>query len=240
MGEWENGRSSAGEPRIDNRQSAIDNSAMAIEAVIFDFGGVIVGGGAMGDAGPALWLEVEARFGLPAGTVWNAVYLENAAWMRLRVGEGTQDTWHAAIHEAVSKVADADSAQAILTALGDRGSVEFNDGMIPLIKSLKRGGYRVGLCSNAAPGLEDDLINHYQIYGLFNDVINSATVRLAKPDPRIFALAASRIRTPIERCFFTDDLPHNIEAARAAGMTAYQFDNAVNLRAALKDAGVRL
>lgn len=213
---------------------------MAIEAVIFDFGGVIVGGGAMGAAGPVLWQEVEARFALPEGTIWNAVYLANPAWMRLRVGEGTHDDWHAVVAEGVAKAADEDSAQRIIAALGERSPAQFNDGMVPLIKALRRGGYRVGLCSNAAPGLEDDLINRYQIYGLFNDVINSATVRLAKPDPRIFALAASRIRTPIERCFFTDDLAHNIEAARASGMTAYQFDNAANLRVALKDAGVRV
>lgn len=216
------------------------SARMTIEAVIFDFGGVIVSGGGVG-GGPALWAEIEGRFNLPPATIWNAVYLQNAAWTNLRVGVGTHDIWHAAVHEAVAKVADDASARAVLAALGEKGGApEFNEGMIPLIKQLGRNGYRVGLCSNAAPGLEQELISHYQIHGLFDDVINSATVRLAKPDPRIFALAASRIRVPIDRCFFTDDLAHNIEAARAAGMTAYQFDNAANLRAALKTAGVRI
>lgn len=211
---------------------------MAIEAIIFDFGGVIVSGGGAGDSGPELWREIERRFNLPAGTLFNAVYLENEAWKRLRVGEGTHDIWHAAVHEAVAKVADDDAARDVLAALGER-RVEFNEGMIPLVKRLGRK-YKVGLLSNAAPGLEEELINHYQIYGLFKDVINSATVRLAKPDPRIFALAAARIRIPIERCFFTDDLAPNVEAARTAGMTAYQFDNCAGLTAALKAAGVRI
>ncbi len=213
--------------------------SMGIEAVIFDFGGVIVSGGGAGDSGPELWLETERRFSLPPGTIFNAVYLENDAWMRLRVGEGTHDIWHAAVHEAVAKAADDDAAHEILVALGERRGVEFNEGMIPLIKRLGRK-YKCGLLSNAAPGLEDELIKHYQIYGLFKDVINSATVRLAKPDPRIFALAASRLRIPIDRCFFTDDLPHNVEAARTAGMTAYQFDNCAGLTAALQAAGVRI
>lgn len=221
---------------------------MAIEAVIFDFGGVIVPGSPSSDAVDSPFSILEREHGLPSGFLWRAVYIENPGWRRLRVGDGSFDEWNAEARKQIAEVSNATTADAVLDALeasrpqGKRLSESapvFNEGMIPLIKQLRRS-YRVGLLSNAAPGLEDDLINHYQIHGLFHDVINSATVRLAKPDPRIYALAASRIRVPIESCFFTDDLPHNIEAARAAGMTAYQFDACTGLRAALKAAGVRL
>jgi putative hydrolase of the HAD superfamily len=109
--------------------------------------------------------------------------------------------------------------------------------MIDLIQRL-RGRVKVGLLSNAAPGLEEDLREHYRIDALFDDIINSATVQLAKPDPRIYALAAERLGLPVAKCFFTDDLPHNIEAARAAGMVAHQFAGCSGLREALLAAGV--
>jgi putative hydrolase of the HAD superfamily len=210
---------------------------MAIAAIIFDFGGVIVSGGAMG-GGPPLWVETEARFGLAEGSLWKAVYLENEAWLGLRVGEGSHEIWHDSIRGRLSTLCDADTAERVVAALKERTGVQLNEGMVPLITRLRRR-YRIGLLSNAAPGLEDELVNQYQVHGLFHDIINSATVRLAKPDPRIFALAASRIRVPVDQCFFTDDLLHNVEAARAAGMTAYQFDNCEGLTAALENAGVQ-
>jgi putative hydrolase of the HAD superfamily len=211
---------------------------MAIEAIIFDFGGVIVPGSPVADGAASPYGLFEQERGLEQGSIFRAMYLENPTWLKLRVGEGTSDIWHASVHEALLKLTDAATAQEVLGMITEKRPAEFNEGMISLIKRLGRN-YKVGLLSNAAPGLEEDLINHYQIHGLFKDVINSATVRLAKPDPKIFALAASRIRAPIDRCFFTDDLLPNIEAARAAGMTAYQFDNCAGLTAALEAAGVR-
>ncbi|MGE5595106.1 MAG: HAD family hydrolase [Hyphomicrobiales bacterium] len=210
-----------------------------IAAVIFDFGGVIIPGA--GDANALAdqatpFGRIEARYGLEPGTLWAAHY-ETETWRRLRVGEGTAELWHASVHEALLGQVDAETARAILAELGEPRPVEFNEGMIELIQRL-RGRVKVGLLSNAAPGLEEELAGHYRIDHLFDDIINSATVRLAKPDPRIYALAAERLGVDLRRCFFTDDLPHNIEAAREAGMTAHQFDGYEGLVRALQAAGV--
>ena len=61
------------------------------------------------------------------------------------------------------------------------------------------------------------------ILDLFDDVVCSADVGLAKPDPRVYALAASRLRLEPGECVFIDDLAGNVEAARAAGMLAVHF-----------------
>jgi putative hydrolase of the HAD superfamily len=218
----------------------------AIRAVIFDFGGVIVPGSPQADAADSPYAAIERDHGLEPGFLWRAVYLENPDWMRLRVGEGCEDDWQAGACQVVAAVTGGERAAGIVEAVfalrpQGRGlpgtGLAFNEGMIELLRRL-RGRYRVGLLSNAAPGLEDDLREHYGIYDLFDDVINSATVRMAKPDARIFALAAERHGIGTAECFFTDDLPHNVEAARAAGMTAHQFAGYAGLAAALRDAGI--
>jgi putative hydrolase of the HAD superfamily len=69
-------------------------------------------------------------------------------------------------------------------------------------------------------------------------VINSARVGLAKPDVRIFHLAAEALGVPTSACVFTDDIPRNVEGARTAGMRAFQFQGAAHLESELRALGV--
>jgi putative hydrolase of the HAD superfamily len=63
---------------------------------------------------------------------------------------------------------------------------------------------------------------------------------MAKPDTRIYALAAKRLGVPAENCVFVDDLPANVEGARAAGMLGIHFliDEGHDLAAQLAALGV--
>ena len=215
----------------------------AIRAVIFDFGGVIIPGEG-GPDGP--FAQLERRFALPDGFLFRALYLENEGWRRLRVGEGSEREWSAGClallrgevgeTRATELFAAMQSLRPQGDALANRKPV-FNEGMLDLMARL-RTRCTVSLLSNAAPGLEAELRDHYRIHNLFHDVINSATVRLAKPDPRIYHLAAARLALPPEACFFTDDLAHNIEAARGVGFTGHLFEGCEGLVAALEAAGV--
>ncbi|MGD9935294.1 MAG: HAD family hydrolase [Dehalococcoidia bacterium] len=218
---------------------------MTIGAVIFDFGGVIVPGSPSGDDPNSRWAMLERQHGLPSGSLFDAFYLKNPAWLQLRVGGSSDDQWRAESHAQVAALADSQVADAVVTAVwaarpqGDtlRGEALFNDGMVELVQRL-RGRVKVSILSNAAPGLERELREHYRIYDLFDDVINSATVRLAKPDVRIFGLAAGRLGLQPSACFFTDDLAHNVEAARSTGMQAHQFLGYAGLAEALIAAGL--
>lgn len=218
---------------------------MTIEAVIFDFGGVLVPGSPSGDDPNSPLARLERDHSLPAGSLFDAIYLKNAAWLQLRVGGSSFEAWSETCVENISALAGPETAASIVDAVmaarvqGDalRGAPVFNDGMVDLVRNL-RTSRKVSILSNAAPGLERELREHYRIYDLFDDVVNSATVRLAKPDPRIFGLAAGRLGLQPAACFFTDDLPHNVAAAREAGMTAHQFRGHPGLVEALREAGV--
>jgi 2-haloacid dehalogenase len=66
----------------------------------------------------------------------------------------------------------------------------------------------------------------------------SGEVGLAKPDPRIFALAIERCRLDPARTVFIDDSPRNVEAGRNAGLHALHFRDPDQLRADLKRLGM--
>ena len=71
------------------------------------------------------------------------------------------------------------------------------------------------------------------IFELFADIVVSGEERVAKPDPRIYAIAEARFGLPPERLFFTDDNPANVAAAAARGWQAHLFTGAAALEAEL-------
>lgn len=80
----------------------------------------------------------------------------------------------------------------------------------------------MSVLSNADHSLQDTL-RRQGIHDLFHDVVCSADVGLAKPDPRVFALAAERLGVEAASCLFVDDTEANVAAARDAGMAAVHF-----------------
>ena len=51
-------------------------------------------------------------------------------------------------------------------------------------------------------------------------IVYSHEVGLAKPDPAVYALTAERLGVRPEAIAFLDDVPANVEAARACGWQA--------------------
>ena len=51
----------------------------------------------------------------------------------------------------------------------------------------------------------------------------SCSVGVAKPDPRIYRIAAERLGVEPGECLFVDDQPPFVEGARAAGMDAVRL-----------------
>lgn len=64
-------------------------------------------------------------------------------------------------------------------------------------------------------------------------VFCSGEFGVSKPEAAIFHRCAERLGLPLETIMFVDDKRDNTEAARALGMQAHHFRNAVGLREAL-------
>lgn len=68
------------------------------------------------------------------------------------------------------------------------------------------------------------LRHHHRIHDLFEVIVNSARVGVAKPDARIYHHAAKAIGLDPSACLHIDDLPHNIAGAQAAGFQAVHYN----------------
>lgn len=87
--------------------------------------------------------------------------------------------------------------------------------MIDAVRSARRQGLKTGLISNTW-GLDDSRSGALDI---FDARVLSGEVGLRKPQAEIYRLAARRLEAEPEDCVFVDDLPANVEGARAVGMT---------------------
>lgn len=68
----------------------------------------------------------------------------------------------------------------------------------------------------------------------FDHILLSCKLGMAKPDRAIFLHASQVAKVEPADCFFVDDTPDNVEAARAAGLQAYCFQGVAELLNELK------
>lgn len=184
-----------------------------IRAVFFDFGGVI------GRLDREEMRRLEAGYGLPEGAILRALY-GIPEWKEVEVGRGSEEAWL----EAVGRKLDEFAGRPIPGIRTEWARVwrGLNTDVVQLAEGLK-ASYRVGLISNSTRRLEKELLEENGIGHLFDVVINSARVGVAKPDPRIYQLAAERIGDSPSACLHIDDLLPNVEGARQAGFQAIRY-----------------
>ncbi|MEE9215969.1 MAG: HAD family phosphatase [Anaerolineales bacterium] len=94
--------------------------------------------------------------------------------------------------------------------------------LVAFIRGLK-AQLLTGLISNAWLELRELLESHWHIDDAFDDLVISAEVGLAKPDPAIYRLALERLDVDADRAVFVDDFRQNIAAATDIGMHAVHF-----------------
>ncbi|MCH7493121.1 HAD family phosphatase [bacterium] len=203
---------------------------MAVSAILFDFGGVI---------NNMRWdvaRELEEKHGLERSTIVRTLY-DNDEWRLAQIGKADPADYREAGHRRLEEAAGTS-----LPPLHQqwRDSWALIDENLDLIRNL-RSGYRLAILSNADKNLVGRLRDGLGIFDLFDTVVCSADVGVAKPDPRIYELTAERLELPPADCVFIDDAEGNVTAAREVGMAAvhYRVHQGDSLPALLADLGVR-
>jgi beta-phosphoglucomutase len=86
-----------------------------------------------------------------------------------------------------------------------------------LIESLGAAGFGIALGSSGPPENVALVLDRLGVAERFDAVVTGSDVRVGKPDPQVFLVAAARLRVPPERCAVVEDAPLGVEAAQAAG-----------------------
>ncbi len=201
-----------------------------IEAIIFDFGGVMVNFSQMDSL-----REQESRLELQPGSLAEILW-ESPDWRLAEVGAITdEEYWRRTGSRLGFHTPEAirDFVQALFR------DAKTDQQMADLVRRL-RSRYRMALLSNASDILPQVLRERYGLDGLFDVEVISALVGLAKPDPAIYRMALERLATLPEATVFVDDYEPNVAAAAALGIRAIHFVGYGALILALQKQGVML
>ncbi|SFI50000.1 HAD-IA family hydrolase [Bradyrhizobium sp. cf659] len=188
---------------------------MAIEAVIFDFGGVLT-------SSP---FEAFARFeterGLPIDIIRRtnaANHLENA-WARFERAEVDIDTFDKLFAEESRALGAEVRGRDVLPLLQGDLRPEMVEALKRIKSGLKTGCITNNLPANAIGSMTGRSLYIAEVMVLFDHVIESAKIGLRKPDPRIYKMMVETLKVDPRNCVYLDDLGVNLKPAREMGMT---------------------
>jgi putative hydrolase of the HAD superfamily len=104
--------------------------------------------------------------------------------------------------------------------------------MYDTIRTLRAAGLRTALLSNS---WGCDEYPRADFPGLFDTVVLSGEVGMRKPEKEIFLHATQALGLAPAECVFIDDLPANVAAAQACGMTGVLHTEPADTAKALQD-----
>jgi putative hydrolase of the HAD superfamily len=187
----------------------------AIEAVLFDFGGVFTESPfvAAKEAGAELGLEAEVAMELCFGPYHDDT---DHPWHRLERGETSLEDARAALTAlAAERGLDLDPLELLLRLSREDHQ---RQAVIERAFTVRRRGVRTGLVTNNVLEFGEGWRSLVPVDELFDVVVDSCHAGVRKPDPRIFQLALDAVGAGAERTAFLDDHPANVSAAGALGM----------------------
>ena len=203
-----------------------------IEAVIWDFGGVLT-------TSPfEAFMRYEMERGLPADIIrrTNAEnHLENAwaKFERAEIDAATFDGLFAAESRALgAEVRGSD----VLPLLSGDLRPEMVEALRRIKQKFKTGCITNNLPANAIGSRTGRSLYVAEVMVLFDHVIESAKIGLRKPDPRIYRMMVDKLGVDPKHCVYLDDLGVNLKPARDMGMTTIKVLNAPQAIAELEAA----
>jgi 2-haloacid dehalogenase len=200
--------------------------AAAIDAVVFDLGGVLID--------------------------WNPRHLyrklfEDEAKMERFLAEVCSPVWNVTLDagmsfdEGIAELLRRHPDEAhLIRAWKERweemlgGAIE---GAVALLQELHAAGMPLYALTNWSAETFPIGRRHFPFLERFRDIVVSGQEKIVKPDPRIFELLVRRTGVAPERTVFIDDAERNVAAAERLGFRAIRFTDPESLRASLTALG---
>jgi putative hydrolase of the HAD superfamily len=192
---------------------------MAVEAVIWDFGGVFT-------SSPfEAFNRFEAAHGLPKDLIRrvNATHPDDNAWALFERNEVDAAGFDAKFLEESTALGHPVAGRDVLPLL----SGELRPRMVAALKACK-ARFKVGCITNNvvsmhSPGQDEGQRAAGamgQVMPLFDAIIESSKAGVRKPDPRIYLMMCELLAVEPGSCVYLDDLGINCKPAAALGMRA--------------------
>ena len=198
---------------------------MSIQAVVFDFGGVVI------RTPFEMARGLEGRLDLPPGSI--DVYgpfdpPADPLWRRFRAGDYPElEYWNRQAERHAELIgAGPDPLRSLMDSLFDAPPSEV---LRPETQELRRTlldrGMRVAALTNDLSRFHDRAwIEQMDVLDKFDPFVDLSNSGVLKPDPRGYRRVIDRIDLPPERLLFIDDQPVNVAGAERLGMEAVHFD----------------
>jgi 2-haloacid dehalogenase len=201
--------------------------AHGIRAIVFDFGGVLVD-----------WDPRYVFRGLFADEDAMERWFDEVEFAAWNLEQDRGRTFAEGVAEHSKKFPQ----HAALLQTYDERWIESIGGEIPgtveILRALKQAGYPLYGLSNWAQEKFVLVRERYEFFDWFDGILISSEVKMAKPDPNIFALLLRQIGYAAHECLFIDDAQKNIETAEGLGFRAIRYESAEQLARALTERGI--
>ena len=191
---------------------------MAIEAVLWDFGGVFTT--SPFDA----FNRYERERGLPRDIIRkiNSINPDTNAWARLERSELAPAEFDAEFLAEAREFGLSIPGRDVLGLL----SGDLRPRVVSAFRACK-ARFRVGCITNNAPtgkgagmsSSSEKAAALAEMFAAFDQVIESSKAGVRKPDPRIYAMMCEALGVKPDACVYLDDLGINLKPAREMGMT---------------------
>lgn len=203
------------------------------DAVLFDFGGVILT--SPFDA----FAAYEKEQGLPDRLIRtiNSTNPDTNAWAKFERGDVSTDGFVELFEAEGAALGHEVDGRRVLELI--KGEVRPE--MVEALRRVKAAGYTTAcLTNNFRGGSENaDVAGGHgradvdAVMAMFDEVVESSRVGVRKPEPRFYEIALELVDVAAERAVFLDDLGINLKPARAMGMATIKVVGAAEAIAEL-------
>jgi len=182
--------------------------------LIFDMGNVLIS-----FSFEKMLSQVAATSGLPVDHV-KSLFIEDGVGIQYERGEVSSKD----LYDLLSKHAPAPFSFDQFIEAGCN-IFEPRPEMVKIVKKLKAKGLRLILLSNTNEAHYHYISKNYDFLPLFDHLALSYKLHRVKPEKEIYQAALSLADVEPKECFYIDDIPEYILAARKLGIQGHVYES---------------
>jgi putative hydrolase of the HAD superfamily len=97
--------------------------------------------------------------------------------------------------------------------------------LVAFAEVLRKSGYKLACLSNGTHEWTLRVITDYELNGLFDDIVLSADLGIAKPNPEIYEHTLALLNIEAGEAIFVDDRQINVDTANSLGIRGLLFND---------------